>query len=469
MIFFLSELYLFIGIFFIFVYYFCSKNKVDLEFDLMLLSVWILVMCLYVLIYTPILDTIYVFDYNFVLTPLSKTIKIAIYVIAIIIIILSQTTIVNLKKNVFEFYIFILLFLLALFLMMASNNLLLVLIFLEIQSMIAYTLTGLFSWSNLSKEALIKFYIIGAITAAFMGFGLSIIYSVSGTLNLIELLVWINKDEYILTPYLTIGFFLLWSIILFKLAIVPFHFWIADVYQGAPLIVTLFFATISKIGFLFLFFKLYFLLNINFLICLISLSIIYGTIMSLYQINIIRLIAFSSMVNIAFVLISFIINDTGEIGFCYIITYSFLNISLFLIQLIFQTKKNNLTLIEIIDFSKIMKINFIISLILIITFLSMAGIPPLAGFFIKWYVFNSLIKSGNLLVTFFLMLISIINSIYYIRLVRYVYLNSCKDLSIENFKNIPFFFLLILVLIFILNICFVFIHIYFFAYFLIIF
>jgi NADH-quinone oxidoreductase subunit N len=93
------------------------------------------------------------------------------------------------------------------------------------------------------------------------------------------------------------------------------------------------------------------------------------------------------------------------------------------------------------------------------TLLSIGGIPPLAGFFIKWYVFNWLICSNNYFLAFFFIVVGVINAVYYIRLVRLIYLNSEKQLSIENFKNINILFLLILVLIFLINIFFIFIHI----------
>jgi NAD(P)H-quinone oxidoreductase subunit 2 len=109
----------------------------------------------------------------------------------------------------------------------------------------------------------------------------------------------------------------------------------------------------------------------------------YGTIMSLYQVKIIRLIAFSSIVNVSFALIVFLTEAPVEIGMSYIIIYSFLNVSLFLILIMFKDKINNVPFVELVDFSKIMKINPIISLILIMTLLSIGGIPPLAGFFIK--------------------------------------------------------------------------------------
>jgi NADH-quinone oxidoreductase subunit N len=450
-----NEIVLFVGIVIVFFYGMCFKKSPTYNHDLFIWTMWTLIMCLSTCIYMNVGCTVYFLDNNFFLMPLHRIVKIFILIIAIIIVLISQTEYVSLK-NFFEFYLFILLSLLGLFLMMSANNLLLILIFLEIQGVIAYTLTGFRSYSNISKESMVKFFILGAIITGFMGYGISIIYNVHGTTLITELATLLEEPQ---NYYLFLGLFFLWSGFLFKLAVVPFHFWIADIYQGAPLIVTLFFATISKIGFVFLVFQLIKLLNVNFLIWLILLSMFYGTIMSLYQVKIIRLIAFSSIVNVSFALIVFLTEAPVEIGMSYIIIYSFLNVSLFLILIMFKDKINNVPFVELVDFSKIMKINPIISLILIMTLLSIGGIPPLAGFFIKWYVFNWLICSNNYFLAFFFIVVGVINAVYYIRLVRLIYLNSEKQLSIENFKNINILFLLILVLIFLINIFFIFIHI----------
>jgi NADH-quinone oxidoreductase subunit N len=149
--------------------------------------------------------TVYFLDNNFFLMPLHRIVKIFILIIAIIIVLISQTEHVSLK-NFFEFYLFILLSLLGLFLMMSANNLLLILIFLEIQGVIAYTLTGFRSYSNISKESMVKFFILGAIITGFMGYGISIIYNVHGTTLITELATLLEEPQ---NYYLFLGLFFL--------------------------------------------------------------------------------------------------------------------------------------------------------------------------------------------------------------------------------------------------------------------
>jgi NADH-quinone oxidoreductase subunit N len=187
--------------------------------------------------------------------------------------------------------------------------------------------------------------------------------------------------------------------------------------------------------------------------------------MSIYQVKLMRLIGYSAIIHISFALLGVLQGNTFGLlaGLLYIIVYCFLNIGLFLIIIILKDNKlvNELHLIEIVDFLKILKPNIFLSYMVISIFFSMAGIPPLSGFFIKFYIFFSLGISYNFLILGLLLVVGIINSVYYIRLIRLITFNSDVKINIDNIKILDMNIMIILFFIFILNVFFIFIHIYF--------
>jgi len=177
-------------------------------------------------------------------------------------------------------------------------------------------------------------------------------------------------------------------------------------------------------------FKIIFLLNIHLIIVILLLSIVYGTFMSIYQVKLMRLIGYSAIIHISYALLG-IVQGTVlglKVGMLYIIVYCFLNIGLFLIIIILKDNKliNELHLIEIVDFLKILNPNIFLSSIIASIFFSMAGIPLLSGFFIKIYIYLALVVSYNNIILVILLIIGIVNSVYYIRLIRLNLFNGKK-------------------------------------------
>jgi len=173
--------------------------------------------------------------FKFIISPFTQFLKIIILCIGIIIIYINYR-----EKMLLEVNLLILSLIWIFLILISVNSLILLILLMEIHGIIAFTLTGIKENSSLSKEAMIKFFILGVIAAAFMGFGISIIYFILGSVNINEICLLINDSSFIKlslhfkflifigTVFFVGGFF-------FKLAIVPFHFWIGDIYQGAPL------------------------------------------------------------------------------------------------------------------------------------------------------------------------------------------------------------------------------------------
>jgi NADH-quinone oxidoreductase subunit N len=462
-LYFIPEIWFLIGICGIIIFGLYKKND---HFYIMYLSIWILVMTILGCNNFDVGQIIFFLNMNFVISPFIQFLKTIILILGIIIIYINYYSWES-TNNKYEVYILILLLIWNFLILISINELILLVLFMEIHGIIAYTLTGKRENSSLAKEAMVKFFILGAIAVGFMGFGITIIYFILGSTNINEISILITdfySTNLLLKNYiiLIIGITFFIFGFLFKLTLVPFHFWIGDVYHSAPLSVILFFATIPVLCYSYLFSKIIFFLNIHLIIGILLLSIVYGTFMSIYQVKLMRLIGYSAIIHISYGLLGIVQGTVFgvKVGIFYIIVYCFLNIGLFLVIIILKDNKliNELHLIEIVDFLKILNPNIYLSNIVASIFFAMAGIPTLSGFFIKMYIYLSLSVSYNYIILILLLVIGIVTSVYYIRLVRLNLFNGQKN--IDNIKILDINFIIILIFIFIINIFFIFFHLF---------
>lgn len=220
---------------------------------------------------------------------------------------------------------------------------------IELQSLILYILPIIPLVSgNWFKEASFRYFVFGVIASSLILLGVSFVYGFCGTLKLYELASFFNFDKIFNLEFrFLIGIYFIFLGILFKLGIVPFHFWIADVYQGSPLIITFFFATIPKIALVLLFLKVFNIFFISFFYNLILflglISIIYGTIIALYEIKIMRLFAFASISHIGFILVGITQVSVGSISniIFYLFMYMLLVLTFFCILLSLRVSKGH--------------------------------------------------------------------------------------------------------------------------------
>lgn len=307
-----------------------------------------------------------------------------------------------------------------------SNDFLLIYLGIELQSLCLYIMATFQRNSEFSVESGLKYFVLGSIISCNLLLGFILIYISSGTTNF-EFLNTLGLS----TPLILSGLVLVISAFMFKIGATPFHFWLCDVYEGSLITTTLFFSTIPKIILFGIIIKLTQKLSIDFISFLIFLSaifsIIVGSIAGLYQKRIKRLLAYSTISHTGFILIGVIsiTPETIKSSFIYIIIYLILTLSVFCI--IFNT---------------ITSINFFPKYIshwtssglknntLIITFslilLSMAGIPPLAGFFSKFFVLFSLITKKYIISAIVIVVFSGIACFYYIRLIKTFFFNKTK-------------------------------------------
>lgn len=335
--------------------------------------------------------------------------------------------------------ILILLALLGILLLVSSNDLLALYLAMELQSLSFYTLATLKRNDESSTEAGLKYFILGALSSGIFLFGVSLIYGLTGLTNFDSLNLFIfgidliqESNSYPITGLL-IGILFIGIAFLFKLAAAPFHMWVPDVYQGSPTSITALFAIVPKLAIFGVLIRLYLNTFLGLMIqwqplilfCSIA-SMIIGSFGALNQSLIKRLLAYSAISHIGYVLIAFASGTHTSLQalLIYMTIYMIMSIQSFSILLCLRKKlsgsdksgvgKSVNYLIELVSLSRtqpVLGATFAISL------LSLAGIPPLAGFFSKWLVFSSAIQSHFYLLAIIGVLTSVLASVYYLRII----------------------------------------------------
>lgn len=366
----------------------------------------------------------------------------------------SKQYLINQKITFFENSILILISLFSLLFLIMSYNFLSLYLTLELQSLCFYVLTLSQRKSLFSAEASLKYFILGSIASSLFLFGVSFIYGTLGTLNfgqiyLIFSNLFIINNIYLLISFL-FGFLFVLSGLFFKLGSAPFHIWLPDVYEGSPNNITFFFALVPKIGLLSIIIRIFFDVLINFtfffenflFICILS-SLAIGSFFALKQKKIKRLLAYSSINHIGFIFLGFLNVSYDNLIYIllYIIIYTFMNINIWGIYI--SIFINNYPLKYITDFTNLIKYNKTITYIIGLNLFSMAGIPPFAGFFIKFFIIFKLLKSSFFSLSFLVILFSVLSCFYYLRMIKIIFFDQKKIKFLNNFTKINSFLILI--------------------------
>jgi len=357
------------------------------------------------------------------------------------------------KLNFFEYFSIFLLSVLALLLLISSSDMISAYLIIEMQALAFYILASFRRNSAFSTESGLKYFVTGSFISGLFLFGCSLLYGILGTLNFqhLSLLLSIPFEESYSSLYylLLIGVLLITITFLFKISAAPFHFWSPDVYEGAPLATTVVFSIVPKFAIFSFFIKWLCIINTIFsqvqYLLLISgiLSVFVGTFFAIRQKRVKRLVIYSSIAQVGFLVAALSVisvNSLVAVYFfltIYIITSVLVwsNISIFYS---FQNKINVFynkaqTPLFISSLSNLFKINSLWALSFIIIFFSIAGMPPLSGFFAKILILFSLIATKNLIGSIFLILISAVSVFYYLRVIKIIFFESKENsLKTEN-------------------------------------
>lgn len=336
------------------------------------------------------------------------------------------------RMDTAEFSTMIILAVTGMLLMLSANNFLSFYVSLELQSFCLYVLAAFEREDSKSAEAGLKYFILGSFASGLLLFGISFIYGFSGNLDFDQLAILLSNNSSSSVPLgVIIGLIMVIIGMLFKISAAPFHMWTPDVYQGSPTVVTSFFATVAKIASVGILLRLVtynlsgWKLDLQPILVLVTCaSVLVGAIGALRQDNLKRLLAYSSIGHVGFMLlaISTFYKDLSVI--LYLIIYVTMTLGVFAI--IINIKADDKDLENIQDLAGLYKEKPWIAAALAILMFSLAGIPPFAGFFAKFYVFNTALKDGLYLVIIISIIAAVISAYYYLRIVKIIYLDEAK-------------------------------------------
>ena len=367
--------------------------------------------------------------------------KIILSIGSIVFILLSRRPLKNENLFRYEYILFILFAILGSFVLISSDNFLTAFIGLELQSLSLYLMAA-FNTKNLnSNEAGIKYFSLGALSSGFLLFGISMIYFDTASFSFQNLNNYSTISE--------VGLALVLIALFFKVSAAPFHIWTPDVYEGSPTISTLFFATLPKFASLIFLFRIYHELNILKIdslhyifqiVCAISLLVgVYGAIT---QKIIKRLLAFSSINHIGFMLLAIMSYQYMSEGtiFFYLIIYLITTFGVFSVILNLRTSEGEITLLTGLNGLKASSRSKAISMLVFL--FSLAGIPPFAGFFAKFFILSASINEGFYILSIIAVISSVIAAFYYLSVIKNMFFNELEtELLLDNNRLSSFIFI----------------------------
>ena len=338
------------------------------------------------------------------------------------------------EERIGEYYFLILNAAIAMLLAVSSDNLLMIYISLEMLSLISYILVAFLKHDPLSSEGALKYFLFGALSTGIMLYGISLVYGLFGTTDLSIISSAVSAGQVNIFVAFILFLFILAGIC-FKCAFVPFHMWAPDAYEGAPTAITAFISAGPKaVGFAILlriFTKNFFPLYVNWsaLAMLISIfTMTIGNVIAISQDNIKRMLAYSSIAQAGYMLIGFVVGTaSGMEGLMYyILAYALMNLGAFGCVIMIS---NSIGSDAIEDYAGLSKNNPVPAFMLTVFLLSLAGVPPLAGFLGKFLVFAAAIQSKFMLLAVAGVVNSVIAAYYYMRIIKFMYLDEPKAAS----------------------------------------
>ena len=376
-----------------------------------------------------ITQTIFLFNNSYLVDQLSLFIKSIIMISAFFVMLCSYNyvRINNILK--IEYPILILCSLLGMLVMISSNDLIVFYIGLELQSLALYVLASFNRDNLLSSESGLKYFVLSALSSGLLLYGCSLIYGFSNSTNFNEISQNFNFEYGVIfgMVFVIVG-------LAFKISAVPFHMWAPDVYQGSPTSVTVLFAILPKIAALTVFIKFLYGPFINLfeewqaiIIFLSIASMILGAVAAIGQKNLKRLIAYSSISHMGYALAGLTTgtNQGIQSSIIYLIIYLIMNLAFF--SCLFMLKRKDKFYENIEDLSGLSKKHPILALSFLIILFSLAGIPPLAGFFAKFYIFMAVIQKEMYFLAIVGLLATVIAAFYYLRVIKIIYFDPEQE------------------------------------------
>ena len=428
------EIFLFIGIMILLLYGLFITNNI---LNSSSIAIFILFLTGFLILNQSIQIPSLILNEHFIMDSLGQFGKILILIGTISHFIFSNHYFLKEQIKKSEYSLLILLSILGLLLFISAYDLISLYLTLELQALALYVLASYKRNSEYSTEAGLKYFILGAFSSGLFLFGSSLIYGFSGLTQFNDLIAFVTIGE--IPIGFQIGIIFLLIGLLFKIAAVPFHFWIPDVYEGSPTSVTAYFAIVPKVSIIIVFIRLLdfffesFTFNVTSLFSVLAfLSLIVGSLGALFQTRIKRLLAYSAIGHIGYLLLGFAAHSTESMVAILVYLSIYIITLIIIFAIILSLYSNEMNIKYITELSGLAQLNPWLGFIFSFMLFSLAGIPPLAGFFGKLNLLMSTIHQSLYFITIIAVLISVMSTFYYIRIIEIIYFDSMN----ENLKII---------------------------------
>ena len=424
----LPEIFISLSIMFLLLLGVFKKDSSKLTFNLSLFI--ILITATITINETFSVSRVTLFNQSIVIDHMSTLMKIITLIGGFLVLVISSSYLKTFKLYNIEYPVLILSSILGMMVMISSNDLIVFYMGLELQSLALYVLATYNRDQLKSSEAGLKYFVLSALSSGLLLYGCSLVYGFSGSTNFDVISNQLNSNEYVLTfgiVFILVG-------LAFKISAVPFHMWAPDVYEGSPTTVTLFFTIVPKIAALTVFIRFLYVPFLNLIdqwqmiIVFLSIaSMVFGAIAAIGQTNIKRLIAYSSIGHVGYTLagLATVSNEGIQSSIIYISIYVVMNLALFSCLLMLKRKDQYYE--DIDDLSGLSKNHPLLSLCLLLILFSLAGIPPLAGFFAKFYIFKAVLEQSMYFLAIVGLLSTVVAAFYYLRIIKIIYFDKEKE------------------------------------------
>jgi len=337
-----------------------------------------------------------------------------------------------------EYYALLLFSGVGMLFMVSGNNLITIYVALETMALSSYVLAGYFKGEIKSTEAAMKYFILGAFSSGVLLYGLSLVYGVAGKMGLPELAKLLSSTER--SNLLMLGILLILAGLLFKIAAVPFHVWTPDVYEGSPTPVAAFFSVGPKVAAYAILARIFYVAFPKFhadwglVVALVAAAtMILGNVAALLQTNVKRLLAYSSIANAGYALLG-VLGFSTEWGLwgvlVYLLAYTFMNFGAFTLVILLETK--GYAGESVSDFNGLAQRNMPAAMVMLLFLLSLAGIPPTAGFIGKYYLFTAAMKAGYAWLAVLAVVMSAVSLFYYFRIASAMFFSEAAGAKLQS-------------------------------------
>jgi NADH-quinone oxidoreductase subunit N len=325
--------------------------------------------------------------------------------------------------------------------MVAFSNMAVLFLGIEILSVSLYVLAGSNKENLLSTEASFKYFLMGSFATGFLLFGMTLVYGSTGSFNIAAIAEFISTHQ-TLPRFLYIGILLMMVGLAFKISAVPFHLWAPDVYEGSPTPITALMSTVVKIGAFAAFVKIFSVCFVRFNNSLLFFeqgilvsTLVIANVTAVYQTNVKRMLAYSSVGQVGYLLLAFSSDNAHSSGiiFYYLNAYAIASIMAFTVVQIVETNKGSA---DIVNFQGLIKNNPLMAIAMTLALFSLAGIPPLAGFFGKYLVFTLSVSKGFVILTVVAVITSLIGVYYYFKPIVAMFQSGREHIAISNSQKL---------------------------------